>query len=281
MKLVNSISEMQNIGLSAIVGGQKLAFVPTMGFFHDGHLSLMRWAKEHADEVVVSLYVNPAQFAPNEDLDSYPRDIERDMELARDIGVDHMFFPSTRDLYPAGFDTWVEVPGLSRTLCGRSRPQHFRGVSTIVCKLLNIVRPFMAVFGQKDRQQLLIIEKMVKELNIPVLIEGRPTCREADGLAMSSRNSYLSTEQRNLAPHIYQGLRIIKDEVLSGNTNPLKLEQNLREYYLHNIPGSEIDYIKIVDANTLEQPDLAGKNSFMAVAVRLGRARLIDNIVLG
>ncbi len=271
---------MQDAGLKALQTGKKIALVPTMGFFHEGHLSLMRWAKDNADEVVVSLFVNPAQFGPGEDLDRYPRDMDRDIELAKLLGIDFFFVPDSLDLYPEGFDTWVETPGLSKQLCGESRPGHFTGVATIICKLLNLTMPGIAVFGRKDRQQLMIIRKMVKELDLPVVIEGRPTYREHDGLAMSSRNAYLSPGQRKSAPHIYKGLLMVRDHVLSGKTDCLEIEKMLAGYYLENIPGSVIDYVRIVDSSTLERPPRAGEGTFLAVAVKLGRARLIDNIDL-
>jgi pantoate--beta-alanine ligase len=271
---------MQDAGLKALQTGKKIALVPTMGFFHEGHLSLMRWAKDNADEVVVSLFVNPAQFGPGEDIDRYPRDMDRDIELAKSLGIDLFFVPESGDLYPEGFDTWVETPGLSKKLCGESRPGHFRGVATIVCKLLNLTMPGIAVFGRKDRQQLMIIRKMVTELDLPVVIEGRPTYREHDGLAMSSRNAYLSPGQRESAPHIYKGLLMVRDHVLSGKTDCREIEKMLAGYYLEKIPESVIDYVRIVDSSTLERPPRAGEGTFLAVAVKLGRARLIDNIDL-
>lgn len=271
---------MQSIGLKARQAGISLALVPTMGFFHEGHLSLMRWAGNNADKVVVSVFVNPAQFGPGEDLDRYPRDQQRDMKLARSLGVDYFFIPDPNDIYPPGFDTWVDSPGLSRELCGKSRPGHFRGVVTVVCKLLNITLPAMAVLGRKDRQQLLIIRKMVRDLNMPVTIEGRPTFREPDGLAMSSRNAYLTSEQRKFAPYVYKGMQMIRNEALSGKIDCKTLEARLAKYYRENIPGCEIDYVRIVEPETLDRPVRPGPGTFIAAAVKLGRARLIDNIDL-
>ncbi|MFP4110293.1 MAG: pantoate--beta-alanine ligase [Desulfonatronovibrio sp.] len=280
MDIITDCEKMQSIGLKARQTGISLALVPTMGFFHEGHLSLMRWAGNNADKVVVSLFVNPAQFGPGEDLERYPRDQQRDMDLARSLGVDFFFIPEPDDIYPPGFDTWVESSGLSRKLCGKSRPGHFRGVATVVCKLLNIVMPAMAVFGRKDRQQLLIIRKMVRDLNMPVIIEGRPTFREPDGLAMSSRNAYLTPEERKLAPHIYKGMQMIRSEALSGETGCKELEARLVKYYRENMPGCEIDYVRIAESETLERPESPGPGTFLAAAVKLGRARLIDNIDL-
>lgn len=280
MHVVRDLKKIQDIGFASRLDRKKLALVPTMGFFHQGHLSLMRWAKENADRVAVSVFVNPAQFGPGEDLDQYPRDHERDMELAKSLGIDYFFMPEADDLYPQGFDSWVELPGFSKKLCGISRPIHFKGVTTIVCKLLNLTMPHTAVFGLKDRQQFLIIQKMVNDLNMPVIIEGRPTIREHDGLAMSSRNAYLNPAQRESAPIIYNGLLMIRHEVLSGRTNCRQLEDQLKNYYLENITGSDIDYVSIVNSANLESSSRAGHGDFMAVAVRLGRARLIDNIDL-
>lgn len=272
---------MQSIGLKARQAGLSLALVPTMGFFHQGHLSLMRWAVNNADQVVVSLFVNPVQFGPGEDLERYPRNQQQDLKLARSLGVDYFFIPDAGDIYPPGFDTWVDSPGLSRELCGKSRPGHFRGVATVVCKLLNIVMPSMAVFGLKDRQQLLIIRKMVRDLNMPVIIKGRPTFRESDGLALSSRNIYLTPEQRRLAPYVYKGMQMVRKEVLSGKSDCEDLEARLVKYYQENILGCEIDYVRIVESETLERPESPGPGTFLAAALRLGRARLIDNIDLG
>jgi pantoate--beta-alanine ligase len=281
MDIIKNPSEMQAAALKALQSGKKTALVPTMGFFHEGHLSLIRWARDNADKVVVSLFVNPAQFGPGEDLERYPRDMDRDVRMAESSGVDCLFAPRPGELYPPGFDTWVESPGLSQKLCGESRPGHFRGVATIVCKLFNLTLPGLAVFGLKDRQQLMIISKMVRELDLPVDIVARPTHRESDGLAMSSRNAYLSPEQRKSAPHIYKGLLMIRDHVRSGKTDCQELEKLLAGYYLKNIPGAIIDYLRVVDSSTLKRPSMAGEGTFLAAAVKLGRARLIDNIDLG
>lgn len=280
MDIINNPAKIQDACLKARQARKKIALVPTMGFFHEGHLSLMRWAKKNADKVVVSSFVNPAQFCPGEDLDRYPRDHDRDIKLADCIGIDFFFIPRAGDLYPEGFDTWVETRELAKILCGRSRPGHFRGVATIVCKLLNLTMPQIAVFGRKDRQQLMVIKKMVRDLNMPVIIEGRPTLREPDGLAMSSRNAYLAPEQRKKAPYVYKGLLKIRNEVLSGRTDCKELQTRLAEYYQKNIPGCVVDYVCIADQAGLESPSRAGPGTFLAVAVWLGRARLIDNLDL-
>lgn len=271
---------MQETSLKARLAGKTIALVPTMGFFHKGHISLMHWARKNSDMVVVSLFVNPAQFGPDEDLALYPHDEKRDVKIAESAGADYLFMPRAEDLYPRGFDTWVETPGLSSVLCGESRTGHFRGVTTIVCKLFNLVVPHIAVFGKKDRQQLLIIEKMVRDLNIPVRIKGKSTFREEDGLAMSSRNSYLNPEQRSAAPKVYQGLKKARAEVLAGRNESRVLEDLLVKYYKENIPGVGIDYVRVVSLSTLERASRAGPETFLAVALRLGRARLIDNIDL-
>ncbi len=261
--------------------GRTLALVPTMGFFHQGHLSLMRWAREYCDLLVVSLFVNPAQFGPGEDYQHYPRDLDSDVSAAAEEGADILFTPARDSLYPGDYSTWVEVAGLSGKLCGRSRPEHFRGVATVVCKLFNLTCPHKAVFGQKDWQQLIVIRKMARDLNIPVEVVGRPIVREEDGLALSSRNAYLDREQRKAAPMVYQGLLYARERFQSGLTDPGQLERELERYYQKNLPQGEIDYVQIVDCDTLEKPDTLKPGALAAVALKLGRARLIDNIQLG
>lgn len=269
---------MQGKALEIRKAGINSGLVPTMGYFHHGHLSLMEWARENCELVIVSLFVNPAQFGPGEDLAKYPRNLERDIAMAESRGVDYLFTPDPADIYPKGYDTWVEIPALSRELCGRSRPGHFRGVATIVCRLFNLTLPHTAVFGQKDRQQLMVIKRMVRDLNIPVVIKGIPIVREDDGLAMSSRNAYLTPEERRAAPNIYRGMVMARDMVRSGTADPETLKQNLEGYYQKNIPGMKIDYIEIVDSETLQPPEKAGPGTFLAVALKLGQTRLIDNL---
>ena len=280
MEIVSSSDIAEKLCRQARQSKQIISLVPTMGFFHAGHMSLIRWAKEQSTMLVVSLFVNPAQFGPDEDFDRYPQDLERDARLAEEAGVDLLFTPEARDIYPAGFSTWVEVESFSHLLCGSKRPGHFRGVSTIVCKLLNLIRPHMAVFGQKDWQQWIIIRKMVRDLNMEVDVPGRPTVREADGLAMSSRNAYLSGEERNSAPHVYQGLLHVRELFHSGQTDREVLENLLLKYYRDNLPQAEVDYVRIVDAQTLGTSRQAGPGSLAAVALKLGGTRLIDNILL-
>ncbi|MFN2266681.1 MAG: pantoate--beta-alanine ligase [Desulfonatronovibrio sp.] len=278
MEIISNPAQMQGKALEVRKAGINSGLVPTMGYFHQGHLSLMEWARENCGLVIVSLFVNPAQFGPGEDLGKYPRNLERDIEMAESKGVDFLFTPASADLYPQGYDTWIEVPALSRELCGRSRPGHFRGVATIVCRLFNLTLPHTAVFGEKDRQQLMVIKRMVRDLNIPIVIKGIPTVREDDGLAMSSRNAYLTPEERRVAPNIYRGMVMARDMVHSGTTEVEVLKQNLKDYYQTNIPGMKIDYIEIVDSETLQFPGKAGPGTFLTVALKLGQTRLIDNL---
>ncbi|MGM0424558.1 MAG: pantoate--beta-alanine ligase [Thermodesulfobacteriota bacterium] len=280
MQIVSEPKELQRLSLEARCAGQITALVPTMGYYHAGHLSLMQWARANSDLVLVSLFVNPAQFGPGEDLESYPRDFERDSELARQEGVDVLFAPQAKRIYPQGFDTWVDVQELSRHLCGKSRPGHFQGVCTVVCKLLNLALPSLAVFGQKDWQQLAIIQRMAEDLNLPVQIMGRPILRESDGLAMSSRNSYLEPEQRRQAAAIYAGLQRARDWVAKGCRNSRELLARLQEFYQEQIPSGQIDYLELVDPQSLTPLQEVDGEALLAVAIHLGRARLIDNILL-
>lgn len=262
--------------------GQNLqvGLVPTMGFFHQGHVSLMKWARDNADRVVVSLFVNPTQFGPAEDLGSYPRDLDRDADMAAAAGVDVIFAPEAAAMYRPGHSTWIEATGPQQGLCGDRRPQHFRGVATVVAKLLNLVGPDKAVFGEKDWQQLAVIKQMVADLNFPVHIEGRPIVREEDGLALSSRNIYLTGEERVQAPHIYKGLGLIRDRVAQGLTETRVLEAELRAYYEQHIPLGRVDYIEFVDSRSMGKRETVQSCTLLAVAVFLGKARLIDNILL-
>lgn len=260
--------------------GLTTALVPTMGAFHPGHASLMRWARENADRVVVSLFVNPAQFGPGEDLAAYPRDPERDGALVEECGADALFMPAEADIYAPDHATWVAVPGLSDVLCGRSRPTHFRGVCTVVCKLLLLTLPSLAVFGRKDWQQLAVIRRMARDLLIPSRIVGRPIVREPDGLAMSSRNAYLSPAQRDQAPNLYAGLLRAKESVQSGCMSSKELLRDLAGWYAATLPEGRIDYLELVDPDSLQPVTSLDRPALLAVAVHLGRARLIDNILL-
>ena len=271
---------MQEYCLQARCRGQSLCLVPTMGYYHQGHLSLMRWGRQHADLLCVSLFVNPAQFGPHEDLESYPRDFERDCELAQREGVDVVFAPEAEAMYASNHATWVQVPELSRPLCGQSRPTHFQGVCTVVCKLLNLTLPHFAVFGRKDWQQLAVVKRMARDLNLPVEIVGRPIVREADGLAMSSRNTYLSSAEREQAASIFAGLKAVQQWVEQGLRDAPLLRERLQAFYAQQIPAGQIDYLEIVDPHELAPVSRVSGQALLAVAVYLGKARLIDNMLL-
>lgn len=280
MELIKDPNQLQDICFSKRCAGEITALVPTMGYFHQGHLSLMQWARKNATTVIVSLFVNPAQFAPSEDLNSYPRDFERDRDLAEKEGVDILFVPDVESMYASNHDTWIQVPGLSNVLCGASRPSHFQGVCTIVCKLLMLTMPYKAVFGQKDWQQLAIIKRMVQDLNFPVEVVGLPIVRESDGLAMSSRNTYLNSKQRQDASQIYVGLLKAQQWVDLGKRDSFTILSNLENFYKSSIPSGQIDYLELVDTNELVPVPYIENEALLAVAIKVGRARLIDNIVL-
>lgn len=250
-----------------------------MGYLHDGHISLVKEAKKRNDIVVVSIFVNPAQFGPKEDLKKYPRDLKRDLKLLSKCNVDAVFYPSANEMYPDGYKTDIEVKGLSDKLCGASRPGHFRGVTTVVAKLFNIVMPDTAYFGEKDFQQLVIIRKMVKDLNMGVKIISMPTIREKDGLAMSSRNSYLSKEEREKALVIYRSLKLAKALVRSGVTDSSRIRSAMLKM-MRTAGISRVDYISICDPETLEEKKKINGKTLIAAAVHIGKTRLIDNVVL-
>lgn len=259
--------------------GKSIGFVPTMGYLHDGHLELMRQARRQCDVVIISIFVNPLQFGPAEDFSRYPRDLERDLKLAATVPVDAVFYPDASEMYPHGYSTHVDVTGLTGCLCGRSRPGHFRGVATVVTKLFNIVQPDRAYFGQKDAQQVLVIRRLVEDLNLPLEIVTVPTVREADGLAMSSRNVYLNPKERAAAPVIYQSLLAAREAVQQGEKNVARLEE-LVQRQISSAPGAQIDYCEIRALPNLERIQQIGGPALLAVAVRFGQTRLIDNIVL-
>lgn len=279
MQIIQSPNEMQGLALGFKRMGRTIGFVPTMGFLHEGHLSLMRIAREKCDVLVVSIFINPAQFGPHEDLDAYPRDFERDEALCRDEGVDVLFYPEPGNMYAEDASAWVDEEGLSSLLCGASRPGHFRGVCTVVCKLFNIVQPDLAVFGEKDAQQLRIIERMVRDLNIPVEIIRGPIVREPDGLAMSSRNKYLSGSQRTSALCLQHAIRLAKDQVLKGERQVAEIKQSMLNL-IGKIPEADIDYIEFVDDERLVSVDRLEQDTLVALAVKIGSTRLIDNAVL-
>ena len=259
--------------------GKTMAFVPTMGYLHEGHLSLMKQGKDAADILVASIFVNPAQFGPGEDLSRYPRDPEKDTRLAETTGVDILFMPETPALYPEGYETYVTQTDLPEHLCGLSRPGHFRGVLTIVAKLFNIVKPHIAVFGEKDYQQLAVIRKMTRDLNFDTEIIGAPTVRESDGLAMSSRNKYLSENDRKSALVLFRCLSEAGRRVAEGETDAGRIIAD-SETAICAEPDTAIDYIKICHPGTLNDIAVIDQPVVMALAVRVGGTRLIDNLVL-
>jgi len=279
MQVCRTIGEIKEFANKARVAGKTVGLVPTMGYFHEGHLNLMREAKKECDVVVVSLYVNPLQFGPKEDLGEYPRDFDRDCAMAQSMGVAAIFAPGNDEMYPAGYGSFVEVTGITGKLCGLSRPDHFRGVTTVVAKLFNIVRPDQAFFGQKDAQQALVIQKMVRDLNMGLEVVTLPIVREADGLAMSSRNVYLNEEQRQAALVLYRSLCAFRDAVAEGEITVSKLLRGIEEM-ISSTPGASVDYVEILSVPDLEPLDILNGKCIAALAVRFGRTRLIDNMVV-
>lgn len=279
MKVIDNIQRMAMLSKILKKDSKSIGFVPTMGYLHDGHLSLIKTAKQHTDVAVVSIFVNPKQFSPKEDLDKYPRNLKRDEEMARLAGADVLFIPSAEDMYPDDYATYVDIERLSAVLCGASRPGHFRGVATVVVKLFNIIKPDIAYFGQKDAQQSIIIKKMVEDLNIDVEIKVLPTVREKDGLAMSSRNVYLSESQRKDALCLSQALSKAEAAVKSGERDVSKIVK-MMDAVISQRPAAKIDYIKAVDAKNLEPVDKISGRTLVALAVFIGKTRLIDNTIL-
>ena len=280
METVTSIVDMKRAAGSLRREGRTVAFVPTMGALHEGHLSLIREADARADVVVVSVFVNPTQFGPVEDFDTYQRDLKRDSELAETAGCDIMFAPEVDDMYPVGSVTQVRVSGLTERLCGAVRPGHFDGVCTVVAKLFGIVRPHLAVFGQKDGQQVAVIERMVADLDMGVEIVRSPTIREPDGLAMSSRNANLSGVERRDAAVLFESLKHVVSRYGAGERNVERVVSEMQEM-IEARETTEIQYITAVDASTLEDVDELGESVMVALAVFVGTTRLIDNVVLG
>ncbi len=276
VELITSVGEMR--AWAAARAGEGIALVPTMGALHDGHLALVRDAVRRAPATVVSIFVNPAQFGPNEDFARYPRDLDRDRQLLAEAGCRAIFAPAAREMYPDGFQTWIEVSDLDRHLCGPHRPGHFRGVATVVLKLFNIVRPGVAVFGEKDYQQLQVIRRMVRDLDLAVEVVGHPTVREPDGLAMSSRNAYLSKEERTRALGLIRALRTGEAAVAGGEKRPAAVREAMLGV-LFRAGIDRIDYAAVADPDTLADVDEIGSRVLLAMAVRLGRTRLIDNLV--
>jgi len=280
MEVIKRTAEMQEISLSLKREGRIIGLVPTMGYLHDGHLSLIKKARRENDIVIMSNFVNPLQFGPKEDFATYPRDLDRDNKSAEAAGVDYVFAPTNEEMYPQGYCTYVEVNGpMVEKMCGKSRPGHFKGVTTVVLKLFLITQPDRAYFGQKDAQQAIIVRKMVTDLNVPVKIITCPIVREEDGLALSSRNTYLSSEERLQALALPRALSAGRDMILKGETDPLKVKQHITSM-LASSPGIRVDYVVVVDGDDLSDLSVIKGKVLLAAAVYVGKTRLIDNIDL-
>lgn len=278
MRIIESIADLQQTVHRWRQLGERIAFVPTMGNLHAGHIHLVKTAQAQATRVIVSIFVNPTQFGPNEDFDSYPRTLAEDLQKLRDSATDALFVPTTALMYGESASTEITVRGLSDRHCGASRPGHFSGVATVVAKLFNLVQPDSAFFGEKDFQQLAIIRKMVEDLNMPVTIQDVPTVREADGLAMSSRNGYLTATQRQVAPQLYRCLCAAKADILAGGRNYAAIETACEQSL--TVAGFEPDYITICRASDLQPASIGDRNLVILAAARLGKPRLIDNVVV-
>lgn len=279
MRIIRTINDMKAVIKYQKKMNKTIGFVPTMGYLHEGHLSLARQSIRENDFTVMSIFVNPTQFGPNEDYDRYPRDMDRDMQLAEQAGVDIVFAPGVREMYPEGYKTYVNVEGITGILCGKSRPGHFKGVATVVCKLFNIIEPEKAYFGQKDAQQVAVIRQMVRDLNMDIEVISCPIVREPDGLAMSSRNVYLNPEQRKAALVLSRSLFGAEELIRNGERRKDKVLQ----YIKNNISSkdlAEIDYIEIVNADTLEPVHAIENRVLIALAVKFGQTRLIDNVIV-
>ncbi|WP_029420712.1 pantoate--beta-alanine ligase [Alicyclobacillus macrosporangiidus] len=279
MRRIDSIAELRGVIGAAKQSGKTVGFVPTMGYLHEGHLSLVDAARRDNDLVVVSIFVNPLQFGPNEDLDRYPRDLDRDSSLLEQRGCDVLFAPFVEEMYPRPMETMVEVTDLGRRLCGKTRPTHFRGVATVVSKLFHIVTPDRAYFGRKDGQQVVVIRRMVQDLNFPVEIVDVPTVREPDGLAMSSRNVYLTPEERPHATVLYRALQRAKERILAGERDGRAIAKAVGEMIAAE-PGVKLDYAEAVHLDDLKPADVLEGCVMIAVAAYVGKARLIDNLQL-
>lgn len=279
IQIIEKAGMMQETAEEIRLSDKKIGLFPTLGFLHEGHLELIRQGRKRADLLVMSLFVNPTQFGPNEDLDKYPRDIEGDIKKAHDEGVDIVFLPSPQEMYPDGFQSIVKVDKITGFLCGKSRPGHFEGVTTVVAKLFNIIKPHFALFGQKDFQQLAVIKRMVKDLNMDVEIVEVPTVREADGLAMSSRNKYLNPEERKSALCIKKSIDMALKMAKEGELNSTSIRNSIKDL-INSFPFTTIDYINICDPETLEDIERLKNKSLLAMAVKVGSTRLIDNCII-
>jgi len=279
MELATTIEQIRQLVRAARAAGKRIGFVPTMGALHQGHIALINTSVRQCDFTVISIFVNPTQFGPTEDFERYPRPLEKDLRLCRDCGVDVVFAPSTETMYPRPNLTWVVVEKLTEPLCGRFRPGHFRGVTTVCTKLFNIVQPDVAYFGQKDAQQAVVVRRMVEDLNMPLEIVVCPTVRDPDGLATSSRNVYLTDSQRRQATRIYQALQHGQRLIVQGLHDPDQILQAVQDI-LQQAPDLQPEYVSLVDAETLEPIEKLSGRVLLAVAARIGSARLIDNIVV-
>lgn len=281
MEIIHSVPEMQKLSEELRLSGKRIAVVPTMGFLHEGHLSLIRIAKRSADFVITTIFVNPAQFGPKEDFDKYPRDIERDIKLCELTGSDAIFSPAVSEIYARNYLTYVEVEKITEKLEGMSRPTHFRGVTTVAAKLFNITKPHVAVFGQKDAQQIVVIKKMTKDLNFDILIIVAPTVREPDGLAMSTRNVYLNTEDRKNASLLYKSLKLAEEKISKGERSVENLKKEMLGLF-ENKQNVTVDYISFTDLETLDEiENVTDTEILISLAVKVGTTRLIDNIIIG
>ncbi len=279
MEIIREIQAMKEWVRAARKKGETVCLVPTMGYLHEGHLDLMRMGRPLADHLVISIFVNPTQFGAGEDLDRYPRDLPRDIELSESVGVECIFHPEASEMYPPDYCTYVNVENITSGLCGASRPGHFRGVATVVAKLFNIVEPDIAIFGEKDYQQLAVLKKMVEDLNMNVQILAHPTVRENDGLAMSSRNKYLTPEQRKNALVLFRTLKAAGERVKQGERSTAVLKSEAVKM-IEQVPECTIDYVDIVDPVMLTPLERIGDRAVMALAVKVGTTRLIDNMTL-
>jgi pantoate--beta-alanine ligase len=279
MRVAKKIKSVRRLIKSARRAGKKIALVPTMGALHIGHISLIKSAMKECDFVVVSIFVNPTQFGPGEDFEKYPRPLEADLEICEKAGVDVVFAPTQEQMYPSENITWVNVEKLTEALCGRSRPGHFRGVTTVCAKIFNIVAPDIAFFGQKDAQQAVVIKKMVADLNMPLKIVVCPTVREPNGLAVSSRNQYLTDRQKQDAAFIYKSLQICEKMIKAGAKDTGTIIGEMKKI-LNQVPSIEIEYVSIVDAETLQDIDRVSGKVLAALAVKIASTRLIDNILI-
>jgi pantoate--beta-alanine ligase len=280
MEVIETIVAMQKECEELRLSGKTIALVPTMGFFHEGHQELMRVGRRLADILAISIFVNPIQFGPSEDFQAYPRDMEGDLASARDVGVDLVFAPSVEEMYPDGYQTNIAVERVTKHLCGLSRPGHFDGVTTVVAKLFHIVKPHLAIFGEKDYQQLTVVKRMVKDLDMDIRIIGVPTVREPDGLAMSSRNKYLNPDERESALCLKKSLDLASEMFSQGKKDAQEMREAVEKLILSH-PFTDIDYVNVCDPMTLEHVDRIEGEAILALAVKVGKARLIDNCLIG